>query len=214
VDQQKKSNRYWHDSLANLEHVKVIFQYWFMIAFSAFIGIYFACLLPDDFLVSAKFDIQNHFQSVSLSYSGIADCIRVVFQYGFLDILSILALFIFSFAIFNYLIADLILIANGLKTAFSIAILIRVFSLNFNQNNFGILQIFIFFALRIAILALLLYFAFRCAAYSQQLRSFNKIGKATWQATVLFPFVLNVCSILGTIILIHTTYCVLLYLTQ
>ena len=181
MDQPKKYSRNWHNSPADLERIKVIFQYCLMISCSAFMGIYFAYLLSDDFLVSTQQIIQTHFQSACVDDQNVSDFISTVFRYALWDILSICALFISSFAIFNYLVADLILIANGFKTAFSVAFLIRILILRADLSALRTLHIFLFFTLRLATLILLLYFAFRCAAYSRRLRTFNKVGRFSIQ---------------------------------
>ena len=197
-----------------LERIKVIFQYCLMTTCAVFIGIYLATLLSDAFLLQHGSAALKHFSTAFADCDGIWDFTYNLLRYTLWDILCVCVLFFGSFAIFNYVVSDLILLANGFRAAFALTMLIRILASGFPKPPVRILHVFMFFLTHVSMPFLLLFYACLAASYARRFRTFNGVGRASIHADVLFPFILRTLSMIGSMILIHGIYCVVLLITR
>ena len=186
-----------------LLHLKVQLQYTLVCIFSLVCGWFISSLPSDAYFLEAISHIRLHFLDAAAFYDGFSSLLPYVFRYSAWYMLYVVALFLASFAVFRYLISDVILFFAGFQLSYSAFLMLRLHSAEDVTSLplllFGIKQIIIFFLIYI--------FAKRAAVYAQSFRTYSPTGSHAPPFHILFPFIFCCISYVAKILLICGIYC-------
>jgi len=192
------------------ERAKILLQYAMILFFFLIAGILLFRTVSDDFIVSQAVIMLDRDETVFLHCQSLYEYIRCMLKYAMWDIASAFALFICSFAVFNYVASDIILAANAVKIGFSLAFLSLFISVGFAGIHISLLRFIVFLTFRLLVVILLYSFAYACAIFSRKIRGADRNGRTRIRPRVILPFLLDFAASLCMILLCNFLYCIIL----
>lgn len=198
----------------SIERAKIGFQFILMTVCSFLMGALLISFLSEEFYAKSVLRVSTHFETVFINCSELREYIFSVLLYALSDIISIAVVFVVSFAVFNYIASDIVLIYNGIKTGFTVFFLYSFVSNASLAYNIGSLRYLIFVFFKAVILLLILDYSYRSAVYSAKFKTFNNMGRPNINPKVLFPFILNTLTYIGSVIILNALYCWLMYILK
>jgi len=198
----------------SIERAKIGFQFILMTVCSFIMGALIISFLNEEFYGKSVLRVSTHFETVFINCSEAREYIFSILLYALSDIISVAAIFIVSFAVFNYVASDIVLIYNGIKSGFAVFFLYPFVSNASLAYNIGFLRYLIFVFFKTIILLLILDYSYRSGVYSVKLKTFNNTGRSDIKPRVLFPFVLNTLTYIGAVIILNALYCWLMYILK
>ena len=197
-----------------IERAKIGFQFILMTVCSFTIGALFISFLSEEFFAQSALKLSTHFETVFINCSSIREYLFSVLLYALSDIISIAIIFVVSFAVFNYIASDIVLIYNGIKTGFTVFFLYSFVSNVALTYNIGVLRYWVFAFFKAVILLLILDYSYRSAVYSAKFKIFNNTGRPEITPKVLFSFILKTLTYMGAVIILNALYCWLIYILK
>ena len=195
-----------------IERNKMLFQFIVMFFSSLLLGIISTKLLSEGFLRNSNVIISLHFELPFSNCDGFASVVREIFYYSAFDLVSALAIFLASFSVLNYFISDLMIILGGFKTGFSIALLAGFIDNSDAAYSVGVSRFLLFCLFRIALVAYMVFYAWRSALYSFDLRRSDELGRAVMNPKTLLNYFLFSLTFTGTLLIINAAYCGIIYI--
>ena len=198
-----------HNSLSalNAEKIKILFQFSLMLCISFVGGIMFSNLFSEHLYNNALHKITAHF---NYSYSILSNDLNIVFSYlkfCIWDILCVFIIFAFSFSFVNYVISDLILVANGFKLGISLSV---IWKLTFVR--IGFINCLLYVAYNLVLLPLLLIYTYKMAVNSISLKKVSNVGRIIVNRSVFIKMMISSLSFLGLVFIIDGIYFLLIYI--
>ena len=202
------------DPAMRMERVKIIFQFALMTACSFVIGILLIRMLPQSFYSDSVLKVSTHFETLFINCGSFYDYIRCILKYSLSDIICIAALFCVSFAAFNYVASDVVLIYNGIRTGSAVSFLWAFISSAELAYKLGVLRYVVFVVFKSILLLLVFDYSCRAAIHSRKLKSLSPAGRPNVKPRALFPFIVNTLTYVGSVIILNGIYCFLIYVLK
>lgn len=197
-----------------LERMKISFLFSFVLLISSLLGILIANYISKEVYANALFRISNHFETVFLRCADFVGYVKIITLYSLSDIISILVIFAVSFSMLNYFATDIVLFYGGIKFGVSSAFLINFSKYGNLPYSVGGIRIFVFLMIDLAILALMLYYSCQAAISSASFRCIDTSGRPNIRARDFLLFTIKTAACIGTIFILNTIYCFLLYILK
>lgn len=195
-----------------LERAKIAFQFLLMTVCSLIMGILISGGLSDSFYSDAVTGISAHFENAFLNCHTFYDKVLHVVLYSLSDLICLTIIFCVSFAVFNYVVSDFVLIYNGIKFGFLTSFLSKYLFGRVASYNINTVEFFTVVFFKVTTLILILDYAYRAAVYSIGLKETKFNGRPSVKLRVLFPFCINTLAYMGSIIILNGLYCWLIYI--
>ena len=197
-----------------LEQIKILFQFLLMIFSSVIIGAILTKLCSERYYIIAQNPVSTHFEKLFLEKKGILEVLRSIAIYSSWDMLCVLVVFFTSFSAFNYVATDILLVASGIKTGFSITFLSKYLSAPILSYNLSVLKFSVFVFFKIILLFLLFSYSYNAAIYSLSMRYTSPNGRLKIVFPKLFTFLGVTLAYIGSIMITNSAYCWILYLLK
>lgn len=193
-------------SLPRIERVKILFQYFLMLFCAFVLGALIKNFLSENYIISLHEIICGHFNSDLFSYSKSAEMLIQVIKYSLSDIISVSLIFVSSFAVFNYISSDLVLIYNGIKYGFSAFFLISEMFTDTQIAGISFFDVFSFILFKLSILAVLLTYSYYSAIYSSAFKRQAPNGRSVIIWKPLASYLVATLSCIGAFLMLNALY--------
>lgn len=195
-----------------LEKMKIAFQFLLMVLCSSIIGGIVSKSLSRDFYLASPGMISKHFDGIFLNCYDFLDFASYILNYAAIDIISFLVIFAVSFAVFNYVATDFVLLFGGFNFGLSVIFLSEFANSAELGYSIGYLRYFIFVFFKLLVLVFLFDYSFKAAKISITLKKTGPIGRPRVKLKVLFPFIVQTLTYLGAVIIINGLYCFFIFI--
>ena len=197
-----------------LERVKIAFQFLLMTVCSLIIGFLISGALSDGFYEKSVLGVSSHFETLFIDCSEPYDYISCIALYSVYDIICIAVVFFVSFAAFNYVATDFVLIYNGTRFGLAVSFLSAFIDSQRYSYGIGIIRYIVFIFFKTAILILLFGYSYRAAILSGELRRMGANGRIVINPKTLLYFLLYTFANIGSVLLLNGLYCWLIYILK
>ena len=197
--------------LPKIERFKILFQYALMVLCSCVVGVLFHSFLGSDYLLGIYSAIEDHFNSLALYCDTLTKAAVAIVKYSSAEIISVLLIFISSFAVFNYVACDVILIYNAFRFAFSATLLLSAVHSPWADIGISSLEAVSFAISRLAIILVLLIYSYYSAVYSCALRVQKENGRSSFKYRHIASYFLVTLSYVGSLLIINAFYLLFIY---
>lgn len=194
-----------------LERVKIAFQFLLMTVCSLTIGFLISGALSDSFYEESVLGVSSHFETLFVNCGSIYDYISCIALYSIYDIICIAVIFCVSFAAFNYVATDFVLVYNGVRSGLAISFLFAFVTAERCSYGIGLGRYTVFIIFKLAILVLLFSYSYRAAVSSSTLRRTEKNGRIVINPRMALRFLLYTFANVGSVLVINGLYCWLIY---
>ena len=196
------------------ERAKIAFQFVLMSVCSLIMGHLIARSFSDAFYVDRSLNVSTHFEAIFLHCSNFGDYFTCILSYALSDLLCVLLIFCVSFATFNYIISDLVLVYSGMRTGLVISFLMFFLSDTNTSYNVAPIKFIVFVVFELLCLIIVWDYSYRAAIHSYELKKVTVSGRSAANTSVVVAFLINTAMYLGTILLISGSYCWLIYILK
>ncbi len=200
--------------LIRIEKLKIAFQFLLMTVCSLIIGILISRALSADFYENSVLGVSSHFETIFINCSVAYDYILCIAAYSVYDLVCIIGIFLVSFAAFNYVATDMILVYCGLRFGLSVSFLSAFIKNASFAYSIGIIRYIVFIFFKIAVLLLILNYAYIAAVSSISLRRTASNGRMVISSGALLRFMVYTIACAGSVLILSGLYCWLIYLLK
>ncbi len=194
------------------EQKKIIFQYGLMLVASMILGWTLKRFLSQNFLLDTANLMAKHF-SIPFAFCNSAwEYLQCIFLYALPDLISFFLIFMSAFTVFNYVLVDVVLVYLGLRSGFSIGILMTAshLALSFSSSLFHRIC---FVCLRFFILAMVFWFSYQISLQAFRIKRFSPVGRLLTDPKRIFTLCLFSVAFLALVTILNGLYCLLIYIT-
>ena len=203
-----------HISPQKLEKMKIAFLFSSVSIISAIFGGLVANYISTEIYTSSLFLISNHFETAFLECSDFMEYANIIARYSLSDIISLLIIFAVSFSMLNYLVTDIVIFYSGMKFGVSVVFLGGFSRASDLPYTVGKIRLFVFVVIELAILLLMLYYAYHAAMSSVSFRRTDASGRPNIKTRDILLFLLKTAACIGAMLILNTVYCCLLYILK
>ncbi len=197
--------------LSKIERKKIAFQFILTSVCSALLGLLLVRALSESVYFDNILLVSTHFEKIFIDCKGFYDYFFCILSYALSDIICVLIVFAVSFAVFNYVVSDFVLIYSGVRFGLIISFLYSFVSNAGYTYNIGWVRYLVFIFFKAAVFILLLDYSYRAAVYSVNLKKISAAGRPNLKFKVLLPFLVNTFARIGGVIILNGLYCALIY---
>ncbi len=208
------SNNRTHNHSLNNERAKIALQFALMSICSAVLGVLLSKVLPESFYVKSAGALFEHFGNIFKNCSEVSENLYQILSYALSDIILVAVIFCVSFAVFNYAVSDIVLVYSGLKTSFAISFLSKYLSNTDFSYSISWIEFTVFVIFKLLIMLVIWDYAYKAAAFSPNLKKINSLGRSAVNTRTVFSFFLSSLIYFGTIIILNSLYCYLIYIIK
>lgn len=199
-------------SLSCKEKKKIAFQLVLISLIGWLSGAFFSKFVIETFRTSIEQAVSIHFELPFRFVTNFYDVFLYVFRYAWPDLFVVCLIFLFAFTFFNLLLSEVVLLWQSVKVGTSTALLIQIGHFSTVSLAPSSQQIFIFIACHGGVLFLLGVYAFRAARFAFSIRGFKRGERFSLHPQITFRFLTESFAFSGVVVLIHVTYCLLIFL--
>lgn len=194
-----------------IERTKIAFQFILMSVCSVLIGFLLVGVLSENIYSDNVFRVSDHFKKMFIGCESFGDYFSCILSFALSDIICILIIFAVSFALFNYVVSDFVLIYSGFRFGFITSFLSSFVSNTEYAYSIGWIKYLVFIFFKSAVFILLWDYSYRSAVYSANLKETSSIGRPNLKIKVVVPFLVNTLARIGAVIILDGLYCGLIY---
>ena len=194
------------------EQKKIVFQYGLMLVASMILGWTLKRFLSQNFLLDTANLMSKHF-SIPFAFCNTAwEYLQCIFLYALPDLISFFLIFMSAFTVFNYVLVDVVLVYLGLRSGFSIGILMTASHWTFSFSP-SLFHRICFVCLRFFILVMVFWFSYQISLQAFRIKRFSPVGHLLTDPKRIFTLCLFSVAFLALVTILNGLYCLLIYIT-
>ena len=197
-----------------VERLKIAFQFFIVTAVAFVIGIIVSRSLSSDFGEGFTVDVSSHFENLFINCATIYDHVECLLKYSAVDVICIGAIFLVSFAAFNYIVTELVLLYCGLRCGISVSFLSGFVGASEYAYSVGILRYLVFVFFKTAVMLLVLYYSYTAAVFSGSLRRTMQSGRMVISPKSALKFFVFTLACIGSVLILLGLYSWLVYILK
>lgn len=212
-----RDNKPWENTVLakawKIERLKFGFQYALTLLSALALGLLLFRAVGDSFLPSWQSEIvARHFSLPFSSRPTFFPVLSVTISLTLPVLLGMGIVLLFCFSSLNCLLNDLVLIYFGMRTGYTVSVLLSaLFDSSEAVYPVSWIEFWLFLFLKIATLCLLWIYAFRASECSYYLRMYSHNGRALFHPRTVLRLFLYTLASMTLMLVLHIVYCGLLH---